>query len=56
MKRGNIEYKMPAKLAKAILKKRKGNDAKMNPNDYLCRYVDEHCGLIGKCVNVIQVQ
>ena len=50
---GSIEYKMPAEMAKIILKERKGNDARMDPQKYLCNYVNEQYGLKGNCVNVI---
>jgi hypothetical protein len=51
---GYIEYKMPAAMAKEYLKNRKGADAKMSPNDYLCKVVNEGFGLKGYCVRVIQ--
>jgi hypothetical protein len=54
MKTGYIEYKMPIEMAKALLKDRKGDDAKMRPNDYLCKIVNEQYGLKGYCINVIQ--
>lgn len=47
------EYKMSAECAKAILKDRKGNDAKKNPQQYLCEYVTEQYGLLGTCVKVL---
>lgn len=48
-----IEYKMPEALARELLKMRKGKDAKMNPNDYLCQYVNESLNLRGFCTNVL---
>ena len=38
---GAIEYRMSPELAKDLLKARKGNDLKMRPQDYLCKYVNE---------------
>ena len=48
-----IEYKMPEQMARELLKARKGEAAKMRPNDYLCKYVNENFGLIGYCVKVL---
>ena len=48
-----IEYKMSEQMARELLKARKGEAAKMRPNDYLCQYVNENFGLIGYCVKVI---
>lgn len=49
-----IEYKMPDKMAREILKERTGNEFKMNPQDYLCQVVNELFGLKGHCVKVIR--
>lgn len=51
---GAVEYKMPREMAKELLKNRKGTDIKMNPNDYLCKVVNESFGLLRHCDNVIQ--
>ena len=53
-KAGFIEYKMPERMAQEYLKSRKGDDAKMRPNDYLCKVVNENFGLKGHCVKVIR--
>lgn len=53
-KAGVIEYKMPEKMAQEYLKMRKGDDAKRNPQEYLCKVVNEEFGLKGYCANVIQ--
>lgn len=53
-KAGCIEYKMPDKMARELLKNRKGDEAKMRPNDFLCMVVNENFGLKGRCVNVIR--
>lgn len=50
----NIEYKMSAEMAKALLKARKGTDLKMHPQEYLCKIVNETFGLKNKCVKVSQ--
>ena len=47
------EYKMSAECARTILKERKGNDAKKNPQQYLCEYVTEQYGLLGTCIKVL---
>lgn len=51
-KAGYIEYKMPNALAVSILKSRKGTDQNMNPQEYLCKVVNEEFGLKGECVKV----
>lgn len=53
-KAGCIKYKMPDKMARELLKNRKGDEAKMRPNDFLCMVVNENFGLKGHCVNVIR--
>lgn len=53
-KSGNIEYKMSDKMARELLKNRNGDEAKMRPNDFLCKVVNENFGLKGHCVNVIR--
>jgi hypothetical protein len=53
MKAGNIEYKMSEKMAKEYLKSRSGEDAKMAPQAYLCKLVNEEFHLKGNCVRVI---
>lgn len=47
-----IEYRMSEVLAKDLLKARKGNDLKLRPQEYLCKYVNEECGVKGNCVVV----
>ena len=39
-KAGAIEYKMPDKMARELLKNRKGDETKMRPNDFLCMVVN----------------
>ena len=51
--RGLIKYKMPAALAKEYIKSRKGAEARMNQNDFLCKIVNEEYGLLGYCIEVI---
>lgn len=53
-KAGAIEYKMPERMAQAYLKMRKGDDMKRNPQEYLCKIVNEEFGLKGHCVKVIR--
>jgi len=47
-----IEYRMSATLAKALLKERKGEDSHLNPQEYLCKYVNEECKIKGNCTYV----
>ncbi len=49
---GEIEYRMSAEMAKELLKNRKGEDTKLRPQEYLCKYVNEECGLKGYCTLV----
>ena len=51
---GFVEYKMPDKMAKELLKTRTGDEMKMRPNEYLCKIINETFGLKGHCVNVIR--
>jgi len=48
-----LEYKMSKASAKFLLSNRKGPDAKMSENDFLCKVVNDECGLLGYCVRVI---
>ena len=52
-KAGDFEYKMSRDCAADILRDRKGPEAKMGAQDYLCFYVNEQLGLRGNCVKVI---
>lgn len=52
IKAGAVSYQMPEKMAKEYLANRKGQDAKMNPNDYLIKVVNEQYGLLYNCVRV----
>ena len=49
---GEIEYRMSAEMAREILRNRKGEDVNMHPQAYLCKYVNEECGLKGYCTLV----
>lgn len=40
-----FEYKMSKEMANEILKARKGDNRKKNPQAYLCEYVNEQFGL-----------
>ena len=48
-----LEYNMPAAQARDILKNRTGDDAKMDPQDYLCAYLNTEAGLLGYVTRVI---
>jgi hypothetical protein len=52
MKAGYIEYEMPKQVAENYLKDRKGPEARMDPQKYLCKIVNEHYGLKGYCIKV----
>ena len=49
---GSVEYIMPQDFATELLKTRKGEEKKMNPQDFLVKYVNEECGLLYHCVSV----
>ena len=49
------EYSMSKEAIKDTLRDRKGADAKKNPQQYLCEFVTEQCGLRGTCVKVYGV-
>jgi hypothetical protein len=46
---------MSKEAIKDTLRDRKGADAKKNPQQYLCEFVTEQCGLRGTCVKVYGV-
>lgn len=48
---GYVEYTISAKMADHILKTHKG--PKTNKQDILCKYVNQECGLKGKCIKVL---
>ena len=48
-----FKYKMSKTMAKDLLSDRKGDDAKMHPQQYLCKVVNECFGLKGTCVEVV---
>lgn len=50
---GGIEYEMSKELAKQILATRKGTDQNCNPQEFLCRVVNEEFGLKGNCTRVL---
>lgn len=52
-KAGGIEYKMPYKMAQALLKERKGDENKMHPYAYLVQVVNDQFGLKEHCSKVI---
>ena len=51
--RGFIEYKMSPATIKDLLTNRNKLEEKVDPQKYLCDYVNEQCGLMGYCVRVI---
>ena len=52
---GEIAYEMSKTLAKEILATRKGADQNKDPQEFLCRVVDETFGLKGHCTQVFIV-
>lgn len=43
---------MTETLANEILKTRKGEEKKMRPQEYLCKFVNEQFGIKGVCTKV----
>lgn len=46
------EYIMSQRMANLLLKERKGNEKNMENQAYLCKIVNEQCGLLYPCVKV----
>lgn len=51
--RGLIEYQMNQATADDILALRKGKEKGIDPQKWLCDYINEQEGLIGYCVKVV---
>lgn len=49
-----IEYKMPKAAMLDLLNNRNKVEEKIDPQKYLCDYVNNECGLLGYCVRVIE--
>ena len=49
----HFEYKMPEAMARELLRTRDSADKKLRPNEYLCKYVNEHLGLLRPVSKVI---
>ena len=52
---GAVEYRMSKTAIADLLKNRKGPDAKMQPQKFLCKYVNEQEGLLYHCVKVSEM-
>ena len=50
--RREIEYQMPKEMADDLLSDRKGKERKVDPQKFLCDYVNDQMGLIGRCTKV----
>lgn len=49
-----VEYKLPKEAILDILNNRNKADEKIDPQKYLCDYINEECGLLGYCIRVIE--
>ena len=47
-----FEYEMSEEYAQLILARRKREKSKLEPQPYLCKWVNDHCGMMGTCVYV----
>jgi len=54
MKTNTFEYTMTKEMARFYLKNRKGDEAKMRPQEYLCKMVNDEFHLQGTCIKVYQ--
>jgi len=52
---GGIEYEMSKEMAKALLATRKGADANLPPQKFLCQVVNAEFGVKGNCVRVLTI-
>ena len=48
-----FEYRMSKAMVKTLMAKRKGTDANLSNQKYLCKCVDEEFGIKGHCVRVL---
>ena len=53
MKNYTFEYKMTPELVQTYLKMRKGKEKTMDPQEYLCKIVNEEYGIKGTCSKVL---
>lgn len=53
--RGLIEYQMGRAMMEDILDLRKGKEKGIDPQKWLCDYVNDQMGLIGYCIKVVAV-
>ena len=51
--RGLIEYQMGKEMAEDILALRKGKEKGIDPQKWLCDYINEQEHLIGYCIKVV---
>lgn len=51
--RGLIEYQMGRDMAEDVLALRKGKDRGIDPQKWLCDFVNEQMSLIGYCIKVV---
>lgn len=49
---GDFEYAMSYDMADALWKARKGEEKKMQKQQFFCHYVNTQLGLLGTCVGV----
>lgn len=50
---GFFEYKMSVEMMQNYLKMRKGKDKSADPQEYLCKIINEEFGVKGKCIKVL---
>lgn len=51
--RGLIEYQMGHAMAEDILDLRRGKEKGIDPQKWLCDYINDQMGLIGYCIKVV---
>ena len=50
---GDYEYRMSKAMVKSLMAKRKGSDANLSTQRYLCKCVNEEFGIKGNCTKVL---
>lgn len=53
MNNNDFEYKMSEQLVQTYLKMRKGKDKTADPQEYLCKIINEEYGIKGNCTKVL---
>lgn len=47
-----FKYQMSEAMAKELMKNKKGEEKQMRPQEFLCHWVNQNCGIMGNCIQV----